>query len=138
MGTNTFEKVLDEPEIDVRIVRINTDKTRKVPGSEDVYHIYFELIVHPPAAWDRMFSEEWEKGKHVQKAAIEGGFLILDSRLKDVTDTTVHDMKRAISAANAAYSLYAWSNQQSRERREDVWKDERQDVERLARSLRFE
>ena len=45
---------------DVRIVGLNTDKTRRMIGSEKVYQVYFELSGIPPQGWRTIFEKEWK------------------------------------------------------------------------------
>jgi hypothetical protein len=132
------EQINVEPELGVRIIRLNTDKTRKDAGSEDVYHMYFELTIHPPSEWARIFEAEWYAAHHPHKAEIDGGYLVFHSTLRDVDQATLTDLNTAVIEANVAYDRYARAHSAARESREDAWKHEREEVEALAKSLRFE
>ena len=50
-----------EPTAEIRILRLNSDKTRKDTSSADTYHVYFELSGQPSSVWRSMFEEEWKK-----------------------------------------------------------------------------
>ena len=48
---------------EIRIVRLNTDRTRRTLGSTTVYQVYFELSVTPSWAWRDIFGREWKNLK---------------------------------------------------------------------------
>ena len=39
----------------IRIIGLNTDKTRRTLGSYTVYQVHFELSGNPPLAWRNIF-----------------------------------------------------------------------------------
>jgi hypothetical protein len=127
-----------DPPTDIRIIRLNTDKTRKDAGSDTVYHLYFELSDHPPAAWVRMFDAAWEGHPHTLKADIDGAFLVLHAPLRDVGDVIVAEVKKFVHETNDAYVAWARLADDARELREDAWKRERGEVEALAKTIRYE
>jgi hypothetical protein len=126
-----------EPRIDIRIIRTNTDKTRKDAGSDTIYHIYFELSGHPPAEWVRLFDREWAAQQHQHEAEIDGGFLVLHSPLRDVSESTAKDLETIVAVINDRYDVYARENGLAREHREDLWKHERDEVETMSKSIKF-
>jgi hypothetical protein len=123
---------------EIRIERLNTDKTRKDIGSDTVYHVYFELSGHPPPEWRSIFGREWKGLNLTQEADIDGAFLVLHCQLHEVAPTLLPALKKAVAATNEAYKQYAQKKAAALEHREDVWKQERNDVEAMAASLRFE
>jgi hypothetical protein len=123
---------------EIRIERMNNEKTRKDVGSETVYHVYFELSGYPPPEWREIFGGEWKKLNTTQEAAIDGGFLVIHCPLVEVSTTQLPALKKAIAAANEAYKQYAEKEASALEHREDAWKKERKDVDTMATSLRFD
>ncbi len=123
---------------EIRIERLNAEKTRKDIGSDTVYHVYFELSGHPPPEWRSIFGREWKGLNLTQEASIDGAFLILHCQLLEVATTQLPALKKAITATNAAYKQYAQKEATALEHREEAWKQERKDVEAMGASLRFD
>jgi hypothetical protein len=123
---------------EILIERVNTDKTRKDIGSETVYHVYFELSGHPPTEWREIFGREWKRLNLTQEAGIDGGFLVLHCQLQEVATAQLPALEKAVAATNEAYKQYAEKEAAAHERREDVWRQERKDVDAMAASLRIE
>jgi len=126
-----------EPGPEIRIERLNTEKTRKDIGSDTVYHVYFELSGHPPPEWRNIFGREWKGLNPTQEASIDGAFLILHCQLHEVAGTQLPALKKAVIATNEAYKQYAQKEATALEHREDAWKQERKDVDAMAASLQF-
>jgi hypothetical protein len=127
---------------DIRIVRLNSDKTRKTPRSDTVYQVYFELSGTPPQAWGSIFEGEWKilnpTQPHLwQAASIDGGFLLMHCPLREIA-AHLPLLKRAVSAANKIYGEHLQQEAAEQEREEDVWKQERKAVDDVAGSLDFE
>lgn len=122
---------------EIRIVGLNTDKTRRTLGSYTVYQVYFELSGAPPLAWRDIFGREWKDVNPKQEAGIDGRFLVMHCPLQEVAATHLPALKRAVEATNVAYKQYAREQISEEERKADVWKEERKAVEDMAKSLRF-
>lgn len=123
---------------EIRIVGLNTDKTRRTLGSTTVYQVYLELSGTPPLAWGDIFGREWKDLNPTQEAGIDGRFLVLHCPLDEVAATHLPALKKAVTATNLAYKQYVREEAAEEKRRADVWKDERKTVEEMAKSLRFE
>ena len=123
---------------EIRIERLNTDKTRKDSGSDTVYHVYFELSGHPSPEWRDIFGREWKRLSLTHEVGIDGGFLVLHCQLHEVATTQLPALKKAVAATNEAYKHFAQKEASALEHREDVWKQERKDVDAMAATLRFE
>lgn len=123
---------------EIRITRMNTDKTRQDIGSDAVYHVYFELSVYPPSGWRDLFVSEWEKMKTTRAVILDGGFLVLHCALEEVAAVQLPALKKAVAATNEAYKRYVQTEATAREHREDVWKQERKHVEAMGSTLRFD
>jgi len=123
---------------EIRIVGLNTDKTRRTLGSYTVYQVYFELSGSPPLAWRDIFGREWKDVNPTQEAGIDGRFLVMHCPLQEVATTHLPALKKAVEATNVAYKQYAREQVTEEERQADVWKEERKAVEDMAKSLRFE
>ena len=121
----------------IQLVRLNTDKTRKIDGSFTGYRVYFELSQTPSTAWKNIFAREWSDVNPLQEAGIDGGFLVMHCPLQKIA-SHLPVLKKVVAATNEAYKRYAQEQATERERQEDVWKDERQTVEDVAKSLQFE
>jgi hypothetical protein len=140
--TGTNQNSSSESCIDIRIVGLNTDKTRKMIGSEKVYQVYFELSVVPPLAWRTAFEQEWKalnvgQPLSLQETSIDRAFLVMHCPLQEVAKH-VPVLKKAVAATNIAYKQYALTQATEQKKLDDVWKDERRIVEDVAKSLRFE
>lgn len=127
----------------VRLIRVDTDKTRRVPGSEAVYRVCFVLSDTPAGAWKSAFVEAWKAlggtRPELQRAAtIDGGFLFVECGLHEVPDTILPALKQAVATANASYRDHVQREEREQTRKEDVWKDERKSVEDMARLLHFD
>jgi hypothetical protein len=131
-----------ESATEIRIHGINTDKTRRMIGSETVYQVYFELSGIPPQKWRTIFEQEWKalnvgQPLSLQEASVERAFLMMQCPLQEVANH-LPDLKKAVAAANIAYTQYAIKRASEEKEREDVWKDERKTVEDVAKSLNFD
>ena len=120
------------------IERLNTDKTRKDIGSDTVYHVYFELSGHPTPEWTIIFGREWKAVSPTHEAIVDGAFLVLHCQLHEVSATQLPALKKVVAVTNEEYKRYTQKEARALEHREDVWKQERKDVEALASSLRFD
>jgi hypothetical protein len=121
---------------EIRIVRLNLDKTRRINGSFTGYQAYFELSETPSSAWRDIFGLEWKDLNPTQKACIDGRFLVMHCPLlKIVLHLPV--MKRAVTATNIAYRRYAQEQKTEQDYQGDAREEERKTLEDIARSLNF-
>lgn len=122
---------------DIRIERMNTDKTRKVAGPGDDYQIFFELSGIPAPEWRSIFLHEWKESGSSHPAELDGPFLVLRSALREMTPAALAMLETAIVTANTAYHRFARDEVTEVTRREQKWKEERNDVQTVASSLHF-
>lgn len=127
----------------IRIVGINTDKTRKVSGSESIYHVYLSLSENPPASWRSAFKAEWAalgatKPELRHAAEIDGAFLFVECSLGEVAEILLPALKQAVATTNTSHRNYVRQEEREQSRKERAWEDERKLVEEMARSLDFE
>ena len=87
---------------------------------------------------ENIFGREWKGLNLTQEADIDGAFLVLHCQLHEVAATQLPALKKAVAATNEAYKRYAQKEATALEHREDVWKQERKDVDAMATSLRFD
>jgi hypothetical protein len=123
---------------EIRIVRLNTDKTRRTAGSETMYQVYFELSDTPTSTWRDFFAQEWLKANPAQEAVIDGRFLAVRSPLQEIAPVKLPALKKAVAEVNEAYRRHLLEMVREQEHRNDVRKLERADVDRVADSLRFD
>ncbi len=128
---------------EVRIVGVNTDKTRRKSGSETLYRVYFTLSENPPNVWRSLFAEDWKalgkiKPQLQHEANIDGAFLSIDCLLVEVADILLPALKQAVAATNTSYTDFVRQEGREKTRKENVWKDERAAVDQMARPLKFE
>ena len=123
---------------EIRIERLNTERTRKVIGSDTVYQVYFELSGHPQPEWRSIFDREWKGLNLTQEAAVDGPFLVLHCRLEEVAATQFPALKKAVAATNEAHKRYVQKEATALSDREDAWRKERKAVDAMAASLRFD
>jgi len=140
--TGTDHNHSEESSIDIRIVGLNTEKTRKMIGSDTVYQVYFALSGSPPLSWRTAFEQEWKalnSGQllSLQEASIDRAFLVIHCPLQEVAKH-VPVLKKAVAATNITYQQYVLKQATEQKEREDVWKDERRTVEDVAKSLHFD
>ena len=135
---DTDEDTSTKPTPEIRIVRLNTDRTRRTLGSTTVYQVYFELSVTPSWAWRDIFGREWKNLNPKQEAGIDGRFLVMHCPLQEIAATHLPALKKAVEATNVAYKQYARDQVTEEERKADVWKQERKTVEDMAKALKFE
>lgn len=127
---------------DIRIVGLNTDKTRKMIGSETVYQVYFELSASPSLGWRNAFEQEWKalnvgQPLSLQETTIDRAFLVMHCPIQEVAKH-VTVLKKAVATTNITYKQHTLKHATEQRVREDVWKDERQIVEDVAKSLHFD
>ncbi len=134
----TEEGLTTESTLEIRIVRLNTDKTRRTLGSTTVYQVYFELSGNPPSGWRAIFGEEWKNLNPKQEAGIDGKFLVMHCPLQEVPTIYLPALKKAVASANVAYRQFAREQVTEEERKADVWKQERKTVEDMAKLLKFD
>jgi hypothetical protein len=135
---DTTQDLSTKPTLDIRILGLNTDKTRRTLGSTTVYQVYFELSGSPPLAWRDIFGKEWKLLNPTQEAGIDGKFLMMHCPLQEIAATHLPLLKKAVEATNVAYERFAQEAETEEEHRVDVWKEERKAVEDMAKSLRFD
>jgi hypothetical protein len=123
---------------EIRILGIDTDKTRRTLGSSTVYQVYFELSEVPPPAWREIFGRAWKDLNPTQEAGLDGKSLVIYCPLQEVAATHLPALKKAIETTNVEYKKFAREQVTEEKRKADVWKEERQTVEEMAKSLRFE
>jgi hypothetical protein len=141
--SDTPQGTLSESAVEMRIVGISTDKTRKIAGSETHYHVYFILSGTPEQVWRIIFLDQWKALLTVPptpwaEAVIDGSFLRVDCPLRDVAPTYFPALKRAVAETNKAYMQRVQEDANAEEGREDVWRKERKAVDEVAASLRFD
>ena len=122
---------------EIRIVGLNTDKTRRTLGSYTVYQVYFELSGNPLSAWREIFGREWKDLNPTQEAGLDGRFLVMHCPLQEIATTHLPALKEAVEATNVAYKQFAREQATDEKRQGHVWKQERKDIEAVAKSLRF-
>jgi hypothetical protein len=129
-------------ETGIRIVRLNADKTRHVGRAEGGYDIYFELSPAPPAVWRSIFDAEWkglnpDDPQQWERVTVDNKFLILQAALSDVREKYLPLLEKAVANTNASFIAYTQKAAEAQTGREDVWKEEREEVDRFAGTLRF-
>jgi hypothetical protein len=122
---------------DIRIERMNTDKTRKVIGSDVEYQVFLELSGTPAPEWRTLFFQEWKKTGSSHHTELDGPFLVVHCPLREMTPAELANLEKAVATANESYHRFAQVEVTEVTRREEEWKEERQTVEAIASSLHF-
>jgi len=140
---NQSKPIQDRGAPKVRIVGVNTDKTRKKSGSETTYRVYLTLSENPPNAWRKLFAEDWKalgeaKPELQHEANVDGVFLSIDCSLGEVATIFLPALKQAVAVTNTSYMDFVRQEERKEIRKENVWKDERAAVDQMARPLKFE
>jgi hypothetical protein len=133
----TNKKSLMASGIDMRIVGLNTNKTRKTYGSDTVYEVYFELSGTSSLAWKDIFKREWKITNSTHEVNIDKEFLLMHCPLKEIV-TRLPFLKEAVDVTNKKYRQYIKEQAIEWGRRDDIWKQARKDVEDVAKSLHFD
>ncbi len=136
--TNTREDPSSTSAPNIRIVGLNTDKTRRTLGYTTVYQVYYELSESPPLAWRDIFGREWKVLNPSQEAGIDGRFLVMHCPLEEIATKHLPALKKALETTNVAYQQYAREQIKEEERKVDAWAQERKAVEDMAKTLKFE
>ena len=123
---------------DIRIERMNTDKTRREVGSDVAYQVYFELSGIPAPEWRAIFFREWKAAGSPYHTELDGPFLVLHCSLHDMTPALLAALQKAAATANEQYHLFAQGEVTKVTRREEEWKQERSAVETVASTLHFD
>ncbi len=142
MIDETNVDTLKEAGVEIRIARLNNDKTRKVDGSDVLYDVYFELSGIPPDAWGSLFEGEWKflnaaHQKLWQSVQIDRGFLIIRCPLQEVLSMHLPFLKKAVTVTNKKYKQFVEELAIERKGRKDAWELERSKVDVVANSLQF-
>ena len=140
MITTNQDMVIDSA-IDMRIVGLNREKTRKVDGSDLAYQVYFDLSGTPPRAWRNIFEREWmalTQPSLWQRASIDNTCLVMHCPLQDVAALLLPMLKSVVAATNASFMKYAQEQATVDEHSEEVWVSERKAVDEMATLLHFD
>src|SRR5512136_1598908 len=88
--------------VDIRIVGLNTEKTRKLYGSDTIYEVYFALSGTPSLAWRDIYKREGATINPTQDVNIEREFLVIRCSLEEVA---IHlpFLKKTVDATNKKY-----------------------------------
>lgn len=139
-----LQNTLQKSSIDIQITGLNADKTRKISRSDKSYNIYFELSDVPTQVWKIIFEREWKamiSASHsngaMTEAGIDRGFLVIHCPLKEVPVLYLPVLKQAVAAANEEYDQYVQQQEVEHTRRESIWKEEREEVSKMAEALHF-
>lgn len=104
---DTDEDSSTRPTPEIRIVGLNTEKTRRTLGSYTMYQVYFDLSGNPPLAWRDIFGQEWKDLNPTQEAGLDGRFLVIHYPLQEIATTHLPALKKAVEATNNEYGKYA-------------------------------
>ena len=130
-------RVQGESSDEIRIIRFDLGKTRRISGSFTGYQAYFEVSQTPPSAWRGIFGREWNDLNPTQRASIDGRYLVLHCPLLKIV-LLLPVLKRAVSATNEAYKRYVQEQIAEQDYHGEAREEERQTLEDIARSLNFE
>ena len=125
-----------EPTTDIRILRLNLEKTHRVSGSFTGYRAYFELSETPSSAWSEIFGREWNDLDSAGKASIDGGFLVIQCPLQKIL-FNLPLMRMAITLTNEEYRRHSQEQKGERNPRVEVSKEEVSIFEEIARFLKL-
>jgi hypothetical protein len=120
----------------IQIIGINTDKTHKKYGSDTIYEVYLKLSGSPTVSWRTIFEQEWKVINRSIEATVDRGFLVLHCLLKDVV-IYLPILKKTFISTNNKYRAYVQKQSTDLELREEVWKQERINLEELTKLLDF-
>jgi hypothetical protein len=135
--SETNQNSSTESIVNLRILRLNTDKTRKTFGSDTIYEVYFEMSGTPSLGWRDIFKREWKTANSTQDASIDRGFIIMHCTLQEIA-THLPFIKAAVDATNKKYRQYVQEQVIEQEHRDGVWKQERKNVDDVAKLLHFD
>ena len=111
-------------------------------GSDVVYQFYLELSGLPSQAWINIFEQEWKASNagqplSLQETSVERAFLVVHCSLQEVGGY-MPILKKTVALTNILFDQYALKQANELKDRESVWKNEREAVEQVAKSLHFD
>jgi len=123
--------------VDLRIVGLNSNKTRKTYGSDTVYEVYFELSGTSSLAWKDIFKREWKLTNSAHEVSIDKEFLLMHCPLKEIV---IHlpFLKDLVDATNKKYRQYIKEQATDWGHRDGIWEQSRKDIEAVVKSLHFD
>jgi hypothetical protein len=132
MATGQFE--------DIRIVGMDGAKTHNPDPSKLLYNIYFRLSKHPSSEWAQLFEQEHHFPRHSmwRRARIEGEFIVLHAPLSEVDEHHLSYLKEDVENANSKYQQYLQKKLARDEQQKAEEEQERQRVEDLKNTLKFD
>ncbi len=122
----------------MRIIGLNTGKTRRARGSYTAYQVYFDLSANPPLSWNQIFRREWRDLGSTEGVEIDGMCLVIQCPIQDVASTHLPALKEAVDATNTAFTEYAREQAAEEAHRASVASDDQKVIEAVAKSLRFD
>ena len=127
----------------IRITRLNTDKTRKTNEADIRYQVYFELSGAPVQQWRAIFEQEWKALNRIQPQLsldvnVDNRFLVIHCPLQEIADIYLPALKKAVDATNKSYGKYSHDAAIEQHHRDDIWTQERKTVDDVAKSLKFD
>jgi hypothetical protein len=134
------EENVKESAIEIRITRLNDDKTRPVDGSENMYSVHFELSAIPPRSWEIIFEAEWNLLNVMRPdlwpaARVDKNFLVMRCALDQVVSLHLPFLKKAVAATNVKYAEYTRAIAKERAERTLLWERELREVKTVAKPV---
>jgi hypothetical protein len=138
---NSKTASIDTSQVEIRIVNLNTDRTRKVSGSSTQYQVTFVLSADPPREWRDVFDRVWkdlvrEQEHQWYETVIDRSFVVTHCTLTEVVPC-LRLLQQAITLTNPAHRQLVYKQLVEQARRNNVWKLERDAVEAMAATLHY-
>lgn len=133
-----------EPElegfVDVKIKRLDKSRLYKPDPEMALYHVYFELSVHPPQEWVQIFEAERQFPRHTmwRHAWIEDKYIVVHCAPEEVKKYHLNDIKEDVDNSNTKYREYLRKVSAARAREAQREEKEREQVDSAFEDLDFE
>ncbi len=97
-----------KPAVEVRLVGLNKDLTRKTTKADWLYEVYFDLSGIPSSGWVRVFLREWKRLNPTEprlwnRIAIKEQYMVMYWPPQEIAQRHLPVLKLAVDAANKTH-----------------------------------
>jgi len=125
---------------DIKIRGLDKSKLYKPDSNKAMYHVYFELSVHPPQEWVQIFEAERQFPRHTmwRHAWVEDEYIVVHCVPEEVKQYHLPDIREDVTNTNIKYREYLRKVSAARAREAQKEGKERREVDGALEDLDFE
>jgi hypothetical protein len=106
---------LAEVPLEIRIVGLNRDLTRKTGKVETLYEVYFDLSGVPSPSWAKMLTREWKRLNPTEprlwtQVSVERRYLVMHWPPQEIAQKHLPVLKQAVAATNKSHKRFVAKN----------------------------